>query len=78
MPATYSIYKPSDCSANDIDNIRCNTIAAARYIKHLQERFKSITVLVKAYNRGGTNFIRKGTTHEAEFLSRCVSQYIVD
>ena len=76
---TYPIYKfymPDGCSLEDIDDIKCNTIAAARYIKHLQERFKHVVLLVKAYNRGGTNFQKHGTTKEANALSMCVLQYI--
>ena len=76
---TYPIYKfymPSECSIDDIDDIKCNTIAAARYIKHLRERFNHIALLVKAYNRGGTNLQKHGTTKEANALSKCVLQYI--
>lgn len=76
MPSTYKHYMPDGCSMEDIDDIRCNTVAAARYIKHLQERFKHVALLVKAYNRGGTNFQKRGTTKEANALSRCVLQYI--
>lgn len=76
MPATYRHYKPDDCSMEDIDDIRCNAIAAARYIKHLQKRFKEISILVKAYNRGGTNLLRKGTTREADGLSYCVMKLL--
>ncbi len=76
MPSTYKHYMPDGCSLEDIDDIKCNTIAAARYIKHLQERFKHVALLVKAYNRGGTNFQKRGTTKEANALSMCVLQYI--
>jgi hypothetical protein len=76
MPSTYRTYMPDGCSSKDIDDIRCNTVAAARYIKHLQARFKHIALLVKAYNRGGTNFQKYGTTKEADALSRCVLKYI--
>lgn len=76
MPSTYKHYKPDTCSVEDIDDIKCNTIAAARYIKHLRERFKHIVLLVKAYNRGGTNFQKHGTTKEADTLSRCVMKYM--
>lgn len=76
MPSTYRAYMPDGCTMDDIDNIKCNTIAAARYIKHLRKRFSHIALLVKAYNRGGTNLQRKGTTKEANALSRCVLQYI--
>ncbi len=72
----YKYYKSEDCSIEDIDDIRCNTVAAARYIKHLRERFNHITLLVKAYNRGGTNFQKHGTTKEANALSACVAKYI--
>lgn len=74
MPFTFKHY--ADASCKDIDDIRCNTIVAARYIKHLQKRFKKISILVKAYNRGGTNLIKKGTTREANGLSYCVMKYI--
>jgi hypothetical protein len=74
MPYTFSVYKDDSCT--DIDNIRCNTIAAARYIKHLQKRFKEISILVKAYNRGGTNLLRKGSTREADGLSYCVMNHL--
>lgn len=72
----YKHYKPEDCSIDDIDDIRCNTIAAARYIKHLKERFNHIAFLVKAYNRGGTNLQKYGPTKESNALSNCVLQYI--
>lgn len=72
----YKFYKPDNCTMEDIDDIRCNTIAAARYIKHLNKRFGHISTIVKAYNRGGTNLIRKGTTTEANNLSHCVMKYI--
>ena len=75
MPFTYRTHKPEDCSLEDIDNIRCNTITAARYIKHLQKRFKKMSILVKAYNRGGTNLLKKGTTKEADNLSYCVMRH---
>jgi hypothetical protein len=74
MPRTFAIYKDETCT--DIDDIRCNTIAAARYIKHLQDRFKDLPTIIKAYNRGGTNLIRKGSTSEADNLSMCVTKYI--
>ena len=76
MPSTYRVHMPDGCTMDDIDDIKCNTIAAARYIKHLRKRFNHISLLVKAYNRGGTNLQRKGTTKEANALSRCVLRYI--
>lgn len=76
MPQIYRHYKSDECSIDDIDDIKCNTIAAARYIKHLRERFNHIALLVKAYNRGGTNLQKHGTTKEANALSKCVLQYI--
>ena len=74
IPYTFSKFADSSCT--DIDDIKCNTIAAARYIKHLSKRFKKMSVLIKAYNRGGTNLIKKGTTKEADNLSHCVMKYI--
>lgn len=76
MPSTYKHYMPDGCSLEDIDDIKCNTVAAARYIKHLQERFNHVALLVKAYNRGGTNLQKYGTTKEANALSMCVMRYI--
>lgn len=76
MPRTYSIYKSDDCSKDDIDDIRCNTIAAANYIKHLNETFKQVSMLIKAYNRGGHNLRKRGSTIEADNLSSCVMKYI--
>lgn len=74
MPSTFNSFKDENCT--NIDDIKCNTIAAARYIKHLQKRFKKMSILIKAYNRGGTNLIRKGSTSEADGLSRCVMRYV--
>ena len=74
MPFTFKTYMDESCT--DIDDVKCNTIAAARYIKHLQKRFKKMSVLIKAYNRGGTNYLRKGSTKEADGLSHCVMKYI--
>ena len=74
MPSTFKRYTDKTC--RDIDSIQCNTVAAARYIKHLQKRFKKISILIKAYNRGGTNLIKKGTTKEADGLSYCVMHQI--
>ena len=76
MKPTYHHYKPEECSNDDIDDIRCNTIAAANYIKHLQKRFSDFYILIKAYNRGGTNYKRFGTTKEADGLSNCVRAFI--
>ena len=76
MPFTYKKHKPEECSNDDIDDIRCNTIAAANYIKHLQKRFSDFYILIKAYNRGGTNYKRFGTTKEADGLSNCVRTHI--
>lgn len=74
MPYTFSKFRDDACT--DIDDIECNTRAAARYIKHLQKRFKEISILIKAYNRGGTNLLRKGTTREADGLSYCVMKFL--
>jgi hypothetical protein len=74
MPSTFSKFSDSTCK--DIDDIMCNTIAAARYIKHLQKRFNKMSTIIKAYNRGGTNLLKHGTTKEANGLSRCVMNYV--
>ena len=75
-PFIYRHYKSDECSNEDIDDLKCNTIAAARYLKHLEETFKDIKTTVKAYNRGGKNLKRYGTTKEADSLSYCVLNYI--
>lgn len=75
-PFIYRHYKSEECSNEDIDDIVCNTKAAARYIKHLEERFKDMYILIKAYNRGGTNYQRYGSTKEADQLSNCVKYMI--
>lgn len=74
MPLTFKNYHDNSCK--NIDDIKCNTIAAARYIKHLQERFNQMHILIKAYNRGGTNYIKYGTTREANQLSMCVMKLV--
>lgn len=72
---TFNSFKSTDCS--DIYDIKCNTIAAARYIKHLQKRFKHMNILIYAYNMGGTNLIKRGSpTKEARGLSLCVMKYL--
>lgn len=73
---TYMAYKPAECTKSDIDDIRCNTLAAVNYIKHLEHRFKKMSQLIKAYNMGGTNLLRNGSTREADGLSNCVMQYV--
>ena len=42
---------------NDADNIKCQTLAAARYIKHLEKRFTGDDVII-AWNMGGHNYKR--------------------
>ena len=74
MSGTFKSFSDSSCT--DIDSIKCNTIAAARYIKHLQKRFNSMRILIKAYNMGGTNLIKYGPTKEANSLSACVMKYV--
>lgn len=78
MPSTYRNFKPSTCSDEDIEKLECNVAAAAKYISHLQDRFKNMYVLIKAYNRGGTNYQRFGSTSEADGLSICVKRYIAN
>lgn len=77
MPPTFRKYKPGGCSNSDIDNIRCNTIAAARYLKHLQHRFHTLSDVIHAYNMGGHNYERRSKpTQEAKGLSWCVQRRI--
>lgn len=73
----YTFFKFMDSTCTDIDSIRCNTISAARYIKHLQKRFNNMYILIEAYNMGGTNLLRAGKpTKEAKGLSNCVKNFI--
>jgi len=74
VPSTFNKFSDSTCK--DIDDVRCNTIAASRYIKHLQKRFGKMSTIIKAYNRGGTNLLKHGSTKEANGLSRCVMNYV--
>lgn len=77
MPPTYRKYKPEGCSNEDIDDIRCNTIAAARYIKHLQKRFSPMREVIFAYNMGGHNYEKRGTpTQDAKGLNWCVQHRV--
>lgn len=73
MPPTYRKYRPADCTVDDIDGVRCNSIAAARYIKHLQQRFSPMREVIYAYNMGGHNYEKRGTpTSDAKGLNWCV------
>lgn len=75
MNHTFKSFGDPTCS--DIDDIKCNTIAAARYLKHLQNKYKAnFKTSIKMYNRGGSNYLRKGSTAEADNLAICVMRYI--
>ena len=50
---------------NDPHDLRCATIAAARYIRHLSGQFETFEDILKAYNMGGHNYQRLGATAEA-------------
>lgn len=54
LPATMRSF-----GCNDADDIICQTLAAARYIKHLEKRFTGDDVII-AWNMGGTNYRRAG------------------
>ena len=70
MPYTARVY-----GCEDPHNLECATEAAIGYLKHLSKRFSGFD-LVRAYNRGGTNLQRKGTTKEAEGLVHTVRRLI--
>ena len=77
MGPAYRKYKPDDCSKDDINDVRCNTVAAARYIKHLQQRFHTMSEVIYAYNMGGHNYERRGEpTQDAKGLSWCVQHRV--
>ena len=77
MPPTYRKYKPEGCTNEDIDDIRCNIVAAARYIRHLQERFHTMSEVIFAYNMGGHNYEKRGSpSKEAKGLNWCVQHRI--
>lgn len=74
---TYNKYRPEGCRIDDISDLRCNVIAAARYIKHLQKRFYTLNEVIYAYNMGGHNFERRGSpSSEAKGLVWCVNNRI--
>lgn len=50
---------------NDPHDLRCATMAAARYIRHLSGHFKTFEDILKAYNMGGHNYRAKGASAEA-------------
>lgn len=52
----------------DPHDLRCATIAAAHYIKHLEGTFKSFDLVIMAYNMGGHNLVKHGPTSEAKGL----------
>lgn len=53
---------------NDANDLECATMAASRYLKHLERSFDSFDRVIMAYNLGGHNLIKKGPTGEAKGL----------
>ena len=69
MPKTardYGCYHPH--------NLECATRAAARYIRHLESTFRSFDEVIAAYNMGGHNLRKHGTTRQARGLVYTVRQ----
>lgn len=73
MPATAKHY---GCS--DLSDLECSTHAAARYIKHLESRYKEFDVVIAAYNMGGRNMEKRGMTEDARNLIHTVRRLIDD
>lgn len=72
MPRTMRAY-----GCNNENDLECQTRAAARYIKSLQSRFKTVEKTVIAWNMGGHNYARIGrATREAKGLAHQVIAYI--
>lgn len=69
LPATSKHY-----GCNDPHDVECATIAAARYIRHLQDSFKKFDDVIAAYNMGGHNYRRLGRSAQAIGLINRVKQ----
>ena len=54
---------------DDAHDLECATMAAARYLKHLERSFNSFERVIMAYNLGGHNLIKYGPTSEAKGLA---------
>ena len=63
MPSTSKHY-----GCNNPHDLECATRAAARYIRHLQKQFHRFDEVIMAYNMGGHNYKRTGSTREARGL----------
>lgn len=73
----YTFKKFRDQECTDINDIKCSTIAAARYLKHLSNYPHSgISMIIQMYNQGGHNRIKNGSTKESRGLSHCVLKYL--
>lgn len=69
IPSTGKHY---GCS--DLHDLECATLAAVRYIRHLQESFKTFRDVIIAYNMGGHNYRRNGATSEALSLYKRIME----
>lgn len=58
----------------DRHDLESATRAAAKYLKHLGERFERFDDIIRAYNQGGHNFARYGATNESNGLAATVSR----
>ena len=67
MPATSRSY-----GCHDPYDLECATMAAGKYIKDLSSRFSRFEDVIKAYNMGGRNYVRRGATMEARSLAKRV------
>lgn len=71
MPWTASHYRCTDPTDPE-----CNTRAAARYLKHLEELSNDLETIIQMYNQGGHNRLKQGSTSESRGLSQCVLRFI--
>lgn len=63
MPTTARHY-----GCNNPHDLKCSTVAAARYIRHLSASFKTFEDVIRAYNMGGHNYRMHGATAQANGL----------
>lgn len=50
---------------DNLGDVECSTVAAIRYIKHLQETFSTFRDVIIAWNMGGHNYRKQGASREA-------------
>lgn len=70
-PSTMRTY-----GCNDATNVECQTRAAAKYIRHLEQMCGGDReCVIKSYNMGGHNYRRHGATKEANGLWKAYKEF---